>query len=471
MIPKKTQAVPKKAQMKLLKKVQKKVVTRRVSSVVGTSDSSMSSDSRNNSSLGSRIIISLIAVVLLVVMGVFVQHSLAGKAIEIPQEAAVNYNVLDSELIAVSVGHVDLNVTASGVGQRPIIYNLSMELVDHDYVSYVLRKKGGTRDIIVQGLLGRNVLSMGGVYIDNDEIPDLSITLEGPYLRVTNLNYVSPEAATITRVDNTTFVMIRDTVIPSSQGQMKGLMFFVNSTKKPAVSAVWANGSDVVEAVNIGGNDSSVILAINWTPTIGRGSMPFTIIAAVDQEVVRKNYVFAVGGVEYALLNNDQSVRLEMFRDNGVLKAHYTLAASGGLQPLMAPCGGFPLLSTPTLADKIERVLTFASSTQQWTNRAPSEFQNLRFGRGYLVKLKEGQSLDVTYPCSEGDPNNFELPQLRSGWNLISFGGTEIRDGSMLEPPVGTQIRLVFEVTPSRIIPDVPLDTLEPGKVYWVKVQ
>ncbi len=433
----------------------------------------------SHSSLGARIIISLVALLVIVVLGLFFAGSFSGKAIETPQAEIVSFDTMDSEKVLISAFDVipfDFMVTpsksAGAAAPIPLKLRLTMSMDERDMFHYQLNLVAAPNRLLLlgKGLLGRDVLSMDGVYVNNDDIADLALALEGPYIRITNLNYVTPEAATINRVTFDTQVVLRDAaIIPVVPAQKIATMFHINSTALPSVAFVWQNGSDVVEAVQIGGNASSVVYALNWTPEVARGSVPFIVTAQVDREYSEKQYIMAVGGVEYVLLNNDGTTRLEMFRENGVLKARYTLAASGGLQPLMAPCAGFPALSS--LADKITTIYGYDSRTQQWRNGVPSEFGNLMVGRGYLVRLAEGQSLDVTYSCGgqEGAPD--ELPTLRSGWNLISFSGSTVRDAELLVPPVGTQIRLVFEVTPTRMIPDVPLDSLDPGRVYWVKVQ
>ncbi len=466
------------------------VVVGASSRVRESKDEGDSGSSKNHSSLGARIAISLIAVLVIIIAGIYLSVTFAGKAIETPQAEAVSFDAMGSEQVLISAFDFaaagppfDFLVTASKiqgalVNPVPVKLRLTMTMDEKDMFHYQLNfvnAQGGLGSLLGQGLLGPDVLSMEGIYVNDDDVADIALSLEGPYVRITNLNYVTPEAATIEQVtvgaddgSGAGRVISHASVINAAAGTKFVTMFYINSTARPAVSFVWQNESDIVEVVEVGGNESSVAYALNWTPGIERGSVPFTITAQVDQEYSEKQFVMAVGGVEYSLLNNDGSVRLEMYHDaNGAPWAHYQLAASAALQPLLAPCGGFPELST--LADSIATVYSYDAGVQQWRSGIPSNFGALRVGKGYLVKLKDGVALDVRYACTDEAMPPVET-RLKIGWNLISFGGKTVRDPSMLIAPVGTQIRLVFEATPSGIIPDVPLDSLDPGRVYWVKV-
>ncbi len=439
---------------------------------------------KNHSTLGARIAISLIAVLVLILLAIFVQQSFSGKAIETPQAEIVSFDSMASEQVLISgfdVTPFEFMVTpskAEGARVDPVAVKLrlTMKMDDHDLLHYTLDDITSVRSVLLsQGLLGSDVPSMDGIYVNDDDVADLAFLLEGPYVRIFNLNYVTPEAASIELVtvgaadgSGAERIIPNARIIDVAAGGKVATLFHVNSTIVPEVAFVWQNGSDVVEAVKLSETENSSLWALNWTPAVARGSVPFTVKAQVDQEYSERQFVMAVGGVDYTLLNNDGSVRLEMYRENGAPWVHYQLAASNGLLPLLAACDGFPALST--LADKIETVYTYNAGVQQWRAGVPSEFGQLRVGDGYLVKLKEGASLDVKYACSDNAMPPAEM-MLKPGWNLVSFGGSVVRDVDALVPPVGTQIRLVFEVTTGAMIPDAPLESLDPGRVYWIKVQ
>ncbi len=435
---------------------------------------------QRNSSLGSRVVVAFILIIVIVAFGLLIQRSFVGKAIDVPvsDEHPLDLDSQESEEVNLVVDRVPLLLTLSSE-QRATLLLISFQRLDNGQISYQVAKRSLRPEVVAMGFLGDGVLSTGGIFINNDEDADLELTLleslGGDYIHITNLNYVEPEAATITRMtEQETMLPVREreSFIRATPGQQVTVYFHVNSTEVPLVRGEWLDGTVMTsEFAVVRSTRNSSLVRIQVTPPLA-GAFTFDINATVDTKMSRKRFVLAVGGVEYVLLDAAGESRLQLQTVNDVLRVRFTIPASEGLQPLAAPCAGFPALST--LAADIATVYTYDARVQQWREGIPSEFQSPLLGRGYLVRLKPGRSLTVEYACQGAERNpdqQFPLPMLREGWNLIGITGNYVRDASEVELPLDTEVAALVEATASgnRVVSD--LRYLEPGRVYWVKIE
>ncbi len=439
--------------------------------------------SGQGSSLGSRVVVAFILIALIVAVGLLVQSSFVGKAFEVPitENAPVDLDAQEFEEANVVIERIPLKLTLSDENR---ITNMLIVVnkLESGQISYQVGKKEGQRVVpVALGLLGAGVPSSGGIYVNNDEDADLELTLteslSGDYITFTNLNYVEPEAATITRVTEQEIALPareRQSFIRATPGQAVSVFFHVNSTEVPVVVGEWLDGTVMTaqELTVVRSTRNSSLVRVQFTPSEA-GAYTFNLNASVDQKRSQRRFVIAAGGIEYILLDAADETRLQLQNVNDVVRARITIPASEGLQPLAAPCAGFPALSSLT-AD-IATVYTYDSRVQQWREGVPSEFQSPILSRGYLVRLKPGRSLSVEYACAnpERTPDQqFPLPILREGWNLIGITGNYVRDASEIRLPEGTDVAALVEATSrgNRVMSE-DLTYLEPGRVYWVKIE
>lgn len=324
-------------------------------------------------------------------------------------------------------------------------------------VQYQLVQEGN-ENVFAYGLLNLDLESSGNLYLDDDNVGDMELTLQGDLLTVTNLNYVEPDIAEFEVYDGE-FNKISDDILDVELNQETSFYLNVTSTSSPEVSAT-IDGS-VVEAEEVDAGSDFKMVKITFT---GSEEKPyqFVVTADVGGEETHRDYILAVNGYVYELVENGYTARLH--KDSGGYETLYELEKTSELQPVSLLCGELDL-GEENLTGSIEKILSYKDETEQWKENVPSEFGTLSSGRGYLLDLNDGASLTFRTEC-DGRPLP-ETPILGLGWNLVGtngYKGTEVAD---LESSEG-EFTAIYEYGNPEVLSS---DELISGMIYWIKVE
>ncbi|MBI4152179.1 hypothetical protein HY495_00580 [Candidatus Woesearchaeota archaeon] len=482
-----------------------KQITSRATTNKKQNDSSVNNSSvkRRNSSLSKGLSVRLAVVIgiliLIVLGGLWYQFASVGKAVEAPLPTAVDLDLQASEEINIeNVPTIQIKVTRSDA-KSSAEYSLDLTVNDDESSypsfssSYVL--KDSTKTILAQELL--NDLSSGKeIYLPGDEHPDLLISYAAPYLKIANLNYISPEAVKITVFDSAEKV-VSSPFLSLTDGKAH-FVFNATSSAAPTLTAQWADGTPLDEGVFVvtmptempveipeeGAPSTKATLAtLDWSQEQD-GAYPFVVVGKVGDQQTVKRYVLSVGGILYDLdKTNLPAVSVKQL-DANTIAVTYTFVETTDPQPFSLPCGKLELVDgtiSDDLKAKIDIISSYGGGIKQWKKDVPSNFKELQSNKGYFLQRKTASGdLSFTVQCKSSKnilpPDStplFSLPVLNKGWNLIGISGYESVAVEKLETslPPYTAISALYSLTGQGADTSTPVSELEPGRAYWVRVQ
>ncbi|MBS3169715.1 hypothetical protein J4210_04480 [Candidatus Woesearchaeota archaeon] len=420
--------------------------------------------------------------ILIVLGGLWYQFASVGKAVEAPVPTAINLDLQASEEINIeNVPTIKVKATRSDA-EASAEYSLDFTANEDGGISYVLKDSTGA--ILAQELL--NDLSGGNeIYLPGDEHADLLISYAAPYLKIANLNFVSPEAVEITVLDAAQKV-VSSPFLALTEGKAH-FIFNATSSAAPTLTALWADGTPLGESVFVvtppEEGATSTEATLDWSQEQD-GAYPFVVTGGVGDQQTIKRYVLSVGGILYTLSVNDLPAVSVKQVDTNTIDVTYVFAETTDLQPFSLPCGKLELVDgtiSDDLKAKIEVISSYFGGVKQWKKDVPSNFKELQSNKGYFLQRKTAQGeLSFTVQCTSSKgilpPDStplFSLPLLNKGWNLIGISGYEPVAVKKLEAsiPPYTSISALYSLTLQGADTITPVSELEPGRAYWVMVQ
>lgn len=399
-----------------------------------------------------RIAISAAVLMILVALALFYNLGTVGKAITAPSPP-VDLTKQESESLDLS-SYNKMNITIRLSGDSEVSkFTLNAEK-DNGQAYYQLVKG---EKVLAYGILSADLGSSGNIYLNDDEIEDLELTLQGNLLTLTNLNFIQPDVAKFDVYDEE-FNLIEDDVLEMVLDEETSFYLNITSTSLPEVSVMIDLESVEVEEVDSGSDFITVKLTFSEVE-----EKPYSLEVAVDVggKETTKRFILAVNGFVYESVEEGYAVLLK--KEDGDYKTVYELKKTSKLQPISLLCGELVITENQQLAKSVEKILSYQKGAEQWKENAPSEFDKLEKGRGYLFDLNG--SLSFTVEC--GDKPLPQTSILTPGWNLLGTNGYKATKVVDLKASDG-EIAGIYEYGDSQ---SLSLDELASGKVYWIKVE
>lgn len=122
------------------------------------------------------------------------------------------------------------------------------------------------------------------------------------------------------------------------------------------------------------------------------------------------------------------------------------------------------LLSIPLVAQDFQKDILFPTSTSSAYSYSSSGYQQrdtLANGLGYWLKFSTPQIINLT-----GAPRTLDSVDVNAGWNMIGSLSGAVPVANIVQIPSGIVVSSYYEYTGSY----ETVETLLPGKGYWVKV-
>ncbi len=449
-----------------------------------------------------RLVISSL-VLALVIIGSYFIGGIIGKAIETPTPEAINLDLLGEETINyVTIGSINFSLTLSN-GSVPSAFTVKLTPPDEEeMIKYKVVQTcegldcgfdggmAGSPDYPYSfGLLDSSHISTDKIYLDNDDDADLKITLEEGYLKLTNLNYQSPEPADFELYDSNMNKQISEFLFFALDDEKE---YFFNVTSEFATPVL----SATMDGLPLSPEEFSTTVSgegfatgkLKWS-TDQSGSHILDVTATVGAETTTERYFIALGGIIYALDEENFPFMTIKKNDDNEFVVRYLFKATTEYQSFSLPCRlagdeGVADIIGKTNEEFIEKILTHdpGQGVEQWTpmEGVPDDFDSLEPNKGYILKLNEAQPVEFSAVCQEDDeflpPSAdsilYSLPNLDVGWNLVGIGGYESVPVSDLEPKV-PPFKSIGSITLVKqdLDHEVDVQEMEPGKVYWVYVE
>ncbi|MEW5896803.1 MAG: hypothetical protein AB1668_03875 [Nanoarchaeota archaeon] len=422
------------------------------------------------SSVGVKVGVAAALLAVLIFIGLMYKFAAVGKVIEMPSPA-VDLTAKDSESLelskfnkmemkvkpsAGSVYELVLNVTKAGKeGEEIWYYELS------NWTDYKTKEK----EVLALGILGSYNSNSGEIYLDNDYIGDLVLSLDGSKLSVANLNFVAPQAAEIeafNKVDKV-YKKIDIDILYSELNKETVYYFNATSTSKPAVTALLDNAP--VKLTETASGKDFVFSSFSLKSSTDKPQQ-LVLRADVSGKIAEKKFIVANNNVIYRLDGAQipaVSLSKQVVDNQEKYALAYVFKKTQELQPFALLCGNMNV-DDPAIKASVEQIVSYDEGIEQWTSNAPSDLKAIFAGRGYFFKLKKDAQLGFSIFCDDLPKAN--LPQMKSGWNLLGVGGYKPTSIDELKAEPGKKIVQIQEYYGSDEIKE-----LTPGKVYWVKVE
>jgi len=418
------------------------------------------------------IIVASLAVI--IVLAAIVNMAVVGKAIETPQAEAVNLDLYSFETIRVAtVPEIRISLTATVV-EEPVEYKILLVDGDNEQIEYEFYDLANV--LLAKGLLAENQ-GATNLYLDGDELADVSVSYSTDYFKVENPNYQEPDVAEITLVGATK----QSRFITTLENKPVHLSFKAESNFLPTLSA-YVNGELVTEEFfteNKSGEDY-VIMDLDWTFET-EGAHILSIEATVAGKSSSKEYIVGVGGIIYALMEDNLPNMTAKKVGPNEINLVYHLKKSTDLQPLSLPCGKVNFGSVLFPINKVDTVYRYENGIQQWKKNAPSEFNKLEGNLGYLIKLKKDVGpINFTVKCPIGTtgilpPNpSAQTIKLVDGWNFIGIKGYDPVPLQKLQgkTPAYKTITKIYNYDDNGAdLNDELVSEFLPGRAYWLFVE
>ncbi len=407
--------------------------------------------------LNAAVVAAVLAIFL--AFGLFLNLGTVGKAITKPSPP-VDLSLQSSESLDLSA-YNKMEVDLAFSGEEDLSKVLLDAILQDGLVYYKLVQQDPDTEediVVAYGILSQSLANSGAIYLNDDNVGDVELRLTGSILTMHNLNFVQPDVADVEIYDANFNKLIDDVIIVDKDEEIE-LYINVSSTALPEVNvSIDGQPADVEEADS--GNDF-VLLKLTFTGTEDKPSQ-LRVTADVGGQETTKTFILAVSGYVYELQQQGYSVRLR--KVGSMYQAIYVLQKTQKLQPVALLCGELDFAANSEQRQSIKKILSYDADVEQWKENVPSEFETLVTGRGYLVELNS-DTLTFTIPCA-GKPLP-ELPLLDIGWNLVGINGykpTRVQD---IQVPTG-EITGIYVYENNQAL---QLTELQPGMVYWLKVE
>ena len=416
----------------------------------------------------------ILSMFLLVGCGPFV-----GKAVETLQDEAILLDILPYEEIALQVPTVDFNITTSGA-EYSEKFTIYIEAIENNLIKYDLRDKENIPIII--GLLDTSVKSStGAIYLDEDDIGDVTLSFDGVYLKITNDNYVAPSAIQIEVLDENGGLLPDPWVV--GEEETFDVVIKATSSIVPSVTDVKLDGVSILSDLEPSENDGAKAFYDLEITSGEAGISELSVTAIVGVQEVVKNFTIGVGSVIYSLKDTSLvniSVVSKKYAGKQGYSIEYTFADTTKLQPFSVPCNDNLVITSFDPKKAIDLVSHYSGSyTEGFDHIAPSDFKQLEPFKGYQLKLKENEGpLVMEAKCIASEPNAPPIkvsdysapPTLIKGWNIVGVRGlVPIAQSKLVNTPVTTSVTEVYAL--SNLGEVLTTEDLIPGKAYWVLVE
>ncbi|MBI2667113.1 hypothetical protein HYX13_05880 [Candidatus Woesearchaeota archaeon] len=394
-----------------------------------------------------------------------------GGAITVPPEDALD--LVHNASLSIDVSKVNQwEFTADTSEREATNYQMNV-ILSEGKLHYLLQYRG---ERIASGLLGKEVPSTQGIFVDDDSVADIEFLFnpDNQVFTLSNLRYVAPEAATIRLLKSLDGMVVEDVAVLPINKEAQFQIEVIGASSSPTLTASFDDTTMVFQLQELSKTPTSRKYTLKFTPAAEK-PYQLKLNAIVGGQTTTKNYLFGGNGVVY-VLNDPQYPVMELTLLDDVtknVKVKYVFPVVGNKQPFSLPCKG---QKEASLFGNNSTLFSYdARKPLQWKENLPSDFTVIESFKGYLVRLSDANShvsprpshLQVTMNCILSS----ELPSLKSGWNLVSitgFASKPVGDLSSSVPP-GAQVRQVREMQRDEISQQTTM--LVPGKVYWALVE
>ncbi|HLC91346.1 MAG TPA: hypothetical protein VJI15_06285 [Candidatus Nanoarchaeia archaeon] len=442
--------------------------------------------SRRTSSYHVPLMVGLLSIAFLVALSVLVRFPSTGQAglQNTPLLVPLDLDGEGEVLVDITVNpQWEIKVTASS-GQALLLSVSTSSL--QGIIKYQLLQDD---DVLAAGLLNNMVSSSGNIYLDDDILPDMELRYSNGNFLARNINYKPPRATEFTlfdaqlrqipsdsanisvRREQVFYINVSAAALPTVRG-----MFDDARLESPGSTPAQADGSSNI-VINVRekqytfdvykSGEKYKLMRLAFTPTEAK-AYRFTVSANNGITTESKVYSFAADGIVYELQDpHYPSMKMRLVPNVQHVEVDMEFPRSVELQPFSLPCSGSSSLSEFISHGNVARVYGYKRGVTQWLQGAASDLMEVRSGEGYVLKLSESvEPYHITFICSL---DAVTLPTLVEGWNLIGVPGFSPVSPQQLSLPPNMEIVYVLELR--RGVEHVPVDSLEPGKAYWIYVE
>jgi hypothetical protein len=323
---------------------------------------------------------------------------------------------------------------------------------------------------------------------DLDAEEDLQFSFENGLLTVTNLNFIAPDSATITLLNN------EGQVLPRLIRLEPNSTFTANITAEglaqPSITTrILINGVAVVDLTK---SDDELLppevddegelvdedakpttrAEISWPVVSESVAAILEITATVQDKQKIDYYTLVVGDIAYAQTQHVPKMVLSApeERDPSLL---IMFDNTTELQPLGLPCIVNAQLTDLFQGKPIDRIYTFRNNNPVIWTKNSFDFNNFGQFNGYFVKLAVPAYVNITTTCELDNIQPGVVPGLgdntqvfEPGWHMISLPGHVPQTLSSFTNNVFTLYECgVGDGNCEEVASDSVLD---PGRVYWI---
>ncbi len=435
---------------------------------------------RNKKQQGSKLFITLGAVVLIVVALLLLNNLLSGKVgqaifvgeqpfpggvVDLVTEQKITFTSLEESRDVQFITNLD--TLASDEEHQTFFFEFH---VNEDSLIYTVNK-GPDSDLVALDTLSFPE-DTSYVYLnEEDASADLVIFLENNELTITNLQFVSADRADIILLDE------NDEELPSLLHLNVDEEFVVkirsSSTTSPQLRVNFGQLTEVEQIFEDGVTEA----VYTYTPSQSEARV-LDITATVGEQETHKHYTLAVGNVIYALQERNNPL-MTLMEEESAFRLDITFARTTDLQPLGLPCKPQQRNLENVFADtNVRRVYAnFNGEQKVWIQGdAPDDLTLFEDWQGYFVQLTNAEETEISLICDPYEirplsqlPNfNVEVQDItfEAGWNLISVPGhvplrlTDLVNHDNFEILTCTQGHSCEPASKDAL--------LNPGKPYWV---
>jgi hypothetical protein len=405
-------------------------------------------------------IIAVVALAVILVLGIFLRPVTVGQAqYYVPNP--VNLDINPIEEITFEVDTWDTVIFTPSGSSTANTYNILLDKSTDGFYKYVIKEDNWVR---ASGLLNQNLISSGNIYLDEDTIPDLKVSLtDDDFLMIRNV--VEKDYSNIKLLTSHS-----GNIFDVKAGDLLELQFEVTSHEPPEIEAfVGETALTYDEFYEIEYLESTKTSVMNLSYTIPESfetSMLKIVSTTITSGDTVKKYILAVDGVLYALTEQNYP-SMYVKKVPAGHEVIYTFEPTRYKQAFSLPCGSVDIASLPV--DQIESIITYDSNSKEilgW-NAIAADLTKLNVKSGYLLKLKTAEEFSFNYTCpTTVPPQEKFIPTLVKGWNLVSVG--------LIDPIKLTELgsyNKIYSIDNIGVFTDDLLFELEPGKAYWVNVE
>ncbi|PIN74973.1 hypothetical protein COV17_04335 [Candidatus Woesearchaeota archaeon CG10_big_fil_rev_8_21_14_0_10_36_11] len=429
------------------------------------------------------VLIGAVLIVIIVLLAVFLRPASTGQAYTTPPVGALDLDIAESEAVTVmSVPIWDIAITPSESDSQKE-YHIEIVALDDAtrpaMVKYSISQQGLT---FLEGLLGNDLRSSGGLYLDFDIVPDIELSYVNGVMTVRNIVFDEPTSATITLLDiEGTRIDTLLSYVPA--GEAVERLVKIESVAGANVTAHWNNDVQLTtEEFSVSETgDGFVTMNLMFTPT-AQNIYRVTVVADVNGVLTTKDFFFSVGNVVATLSEaNFPRMILSWVEEHNTYETTFTFTGGLDLQAFSPPCDiGGSIFNTDEFLTSVEGIYSWDGDIQEWARRIPGQYvqdiNTLKQDKGYYIRLKEGVgNFSFTEECNDvfadyGTSPFERLVSVEENWNLVGIPGYERMSIDDLDVPAELEV-IEVHVIKNNDIKETGVTVMEPGKAYWVLVE